>query len=147
MSTHSSSIEVDRPVRTVYNQWTQFESFPAFMEGVQSVQQIDDKSMHWTVDIAGVEREFDAVITRQDPDAYIAWESTNGPRQAGQVSFEPLGTSATKVTLGLDFDPEGFKEHAGDALGFVGHRISGDLDRFKSFVEENGSTGAWRGTV
>lgn len=147
MASHASSIEVDRPIRTVYDQWTQFETFPAFMEGVRSVKQLDDQNLHWVVDIAGVEREFDAVITEQKPDTRIAWETTAGPHQAGEVTFEPVGTTATRVTLGLDFEPEGLAERAGDALGFVSHRIEGDLGRFKSFVEENGATGEWRGAV
>lgn len=147
MANHSSSIEVDRPVRTVYDQWTQFESFPAFMDGVERVDQLDDSNLHWVIDIAGVEREFDAVITEQEPDTRIAWQTTAGPYQAGEVSFEPVDSARTRVTLEMEFEPEGFTEHVGDALGFVSHRISGDLDRFKTFVEENGATGGWRGTV
>jgi uncharacterized membrane protein len=147
MANHASTITVARPVRTVYDQWTQFETFPAFMEGVERVEQLDDQKLHWTVNIAGVEREFDAVITDQQPDRRIAWESTSGPYQAGEVTFEPVADSATRVTMELDFEPEGLTEHIGDAVGFVSHRISGDLDRFKSFVEEHGETGAWRGTV
>lgn len=147
MASHSSTITVDRPVQAVYNQWTQFETFPAFMEGVESVEQLGDQDLRWTVTIAGVAREFDAVITDQEPDRRIAWRTTSGPYQAGEVSFEPVDPTTTRVTLGMDFEPEGFTEKAGDALGFVSRRISGDLDRFKEFVEANGSTGAWRGTI
>jgi len=147
MGNHASTIEVERPISTVYNQWTQFESFPKFMEGVESVTQLDNSRLHWVVDIAGVEREFDAEITQQLPDEQIAWVTTDGPYQAGMVSFEPVSPERTKVTMNLAFEPEGFTEKAGDALGFVSNRMRGDLDRFKKYVEDRGADGAWRGTI
>ena len=142
------SIEVACPVRTVYNQWTQFEEFPRFMEGVESVQQLDDTHLHWVADIGGVRREWDAEITEQTPDQRIAWQATSGAENAGVVTFHKLGDGRCKVMLQLDFDPEGFVEQAGDKLGFVRRRAEQDLDRFKAFIEDRGAeTGAWRGEV
>ena len=148
MSTIEQSIEVHVPVRTAYNQWTQFETFPQFMEGVDSVQQLDDTHLHWVADIAGIRREWDAEITEQTPDQRVAWRATDGTENAGVVTFHHLSDDTTRVMLQLDFDPEGFVEHAGDALGFVRTRTKRDLERYKSFVEERGSeTGGWRGEV
>jgi uncharacterized membrane protein len=148
MSSIEQSIEVDVPVRTAYNQWTQFEEFPRFMEGVESVRQIDDTHLHWVAEIAGQRREWDAEITEQTPDQRVAWTSTTGSRNAGVVTFHSLGNGNTKVMLQLDFEPEGFTEKVGDVLGAVRVRTKGDLERFKEFVEARGtSTGAWRGTV
>lgn len=144
----TQSIDVDVDLKTVYNQWTQFEEFPRFMEGVESVEQLDDRRLHWTVDIAGIEREFDAEITEQNPDERIAWKSTSGVDQAGVVTFHRLNDSQTRVTLQMAFDPEGFVEHAGDKLGVVSGRVGGDLERFKDFIEERQvETGAWRGEI
>jgi uncharacterized membrane protein len=117
------------------------------MEGVEEVTQLNDRRLHWKVDIGGVEREFDAEIIDQVPDERIAWRTTDGPYQAGDVSFRPVGAAKTEVTMGLEFEPQGFTEKAGDALGFVSRRMEGDLDRFKSFVEQHGQTGAWRGRI
>ena len=148
MSTIEQSIEVDVPVRTAYNQWTQFETFPQFMDGVDSVRQLDDTHLHWVADIAGVRREWDAEITEQTPDQRIAWRATDGTENAGVVTFHHLSDDTTRVMLQLEFDPEGFVEHAGDALGFVRSRTKGDLERYKSFVEARGTeTGEWRGEV
>ena len=148
MANHMTSIEVEQPLRTVYDQWTQFESFPSFMEGVKSVRQLDDRSTHWVVDVGGVQREFDAVIEEQVPDARIAWRSVDEPKQAGVVTFQPLGDASTRVSLMLDFEPTGTTEKVGEGLGFVQRRVQGDLERFKEFVEDRGSaTGAWRGSV
>jgi len=148
MTTIEQSIEVDVPVSTAYNQWTQFEEFPRFMNGVEQVHQLDDRHLHWKTRIAGVEREFDAEITEQHPDERIAWCSTDGPRQAGVVTFHRLDEARTKVMLQLDFEPEGIVEQAGDKLGVVRSRVSGDLERFKEFIEERGAeSGAWRGDV
>ncbi len=142
------SIEVDVPVRTAYNQWTQFEEFPHFMEGVEKVEQVDDTHLRWQVDIAGVEREFDAEITEQTPDQRVAWRSRSGVDQGGVVSFHALDDDTTKVTLQMDFDPEGAAEQIGDKMGMVSSRIEGDLERFKDFIENRGAeTGAWRGEV
>jgi uncharacterized membrane protein len=148
MSTIEQSVEVDVPVRTAYDQWTQFEEFPRFMEGVEEVRQVTDTRLHWKAEIAGVEREWDAEITEQTPDHRIAWRSTDGSENGGVVTFHKLADSRTKVMLQLDFEPEGFVEKAGDMLGVVRMRTKGDLERFKDFIEARGtSTGAWRGEV
>ena len=148
MSSIEQSVEVQVPVRTAYNQWTQFEDFPHFMEGVKEIRQIDDVSLHWTVEIAGQVREFDAKITEQNPDERIAWTTIDGPHQAGVVTFHRLGDNQTKVMLQMEYEPEGIVEKAGDALGVVKSRVKGDLERFKSFIESRGQeTGAWRGEV
>jgi uncharacterized membrane protein len=148
VASHEHSITVERPVQTVYNQWTQFESFPQFMEGVESIRQIDPTHTHWVTKVAGTTREFDAEITEQRPDDRIAWKSLSGPRHAGVVTFHRLNDRETKVMLQMDLDPEGFTDKAGDALGFVGHRVEGDLKRFKEFIESRPhESGAWRGNV
>jgi uncharacterized membrane protein len=148
MSAIEQSVEVDVPVRTAYNQWTQFEEFPRFMDGVQEVRQTNDTRLHWIAKIAGVQREWDAQITEQTPDQRIAWKATSGVQNDGVVSFHRLDDGRTKVMLQLEFDPEGFVEKAGDALGIVRARTHGDLERFKDFVEARGrETGAWRGEV
>ena len=142
------SIEVEVPLRTAYNQWTQFEEFPKFMEGVEEVRQIDDKRLFWRAKIAGKETEWDAEIYEQIPDSRIAWRSTSGAPNAGAVSFTSLGPERTRVNLMMDYQPLGVVEKVGDALGVVSGRVEGDLKRFKSFIEERGvSTGAWRGEV
>lgn len=141
-------VDVENDIRTVYNQWTQFEEFPRFMEGVESVTQLDDKHLRWKVDIAGVDREYDAEITEQTPDQRIAWRSTSGPQQAGVVTFHRLDENRTRVTLQMNFEPEGAAEQAGDKMGIVSSRVKGDLDRFKEFIERRGAeTGAWRGEI
>jgi uncharacterized membrane protein len=142
------SIDVDVPVRTAYNQWTQFESFPKFMDGVKEVQQLDDKRLHWRAIIAGKEEEWDAVITEQAPDMRVAWTSTSGAPNAGVVTFHRLEENKTRVMLQLDYEPQGVVEAVGDKLGIVERRVKGDLERFKEFIENRGSeTGAWRGTI
>jgi uncharacterized membrane protein len=148
MAAHEDSVEVDVPVTTAYNQWTQFEEFPNFMEGVEEVRQLTDTMTHWKVEIAGVEREFDAEITEQHPDERIAWRSVDGPTHGGVVTFHKLDDTRSKVMLQLDLDTEGVIEKAGEALGFVERRIKGDLARFKAFIESRDhETGAWRGDV
>lgn len=148
MTTIEQTVDVKAPLQRVYNQWTQFEEFPQFMEGVESVQQLDDSHLHWRTSIAGVTREFDARVVEQEPDQIIAWQSLDQPHQAGRVTFQPLDTDNTRVGLRMDFEPEGLVEKAGDKLGIVEARVRGDLDRFKQFIEERGSeTGAWRGAV
>lgn len=147
MSTIEKSIDVDVPVRTAYDQWTQFESFPSFMEGVDQVQQLDDKRLHWKASIAGVSREWDAEIVHQTPDDRITWRSIDGTTNHGTVSFAADGPS-TRVTLRLEFEPDGIVEKAGDVLNVVERRTAGDLERFKSFIESRGAeTGSWRGDV
>ena len=144
------SIDVGVTVRTAYDQWTQFEEFPGFMEGVEEVRQIDDTHTHWRTSIAGRTKEFDAVITEQTPDQRIAWTSEDGPEHAGVVTFHRIEEDVTRVMLQLDYEPEGVAEKAGDALGLVKRRVKGDLERFKALVEERGSgneTGGWRGEV
>ena len=150
MTAIEKSVTVDVPVRTAYDQWTQFESFPEFMEGVESVQQLDDKRLHWKAEIAGVSREWDAEIVDQTPDERVTWRSTSGARNDGTVGFvtDPGSPGTTRVTLKLDYEPEGAVEKAGDVLHIVERRVQGDLERFKKFIESRGTeTGAWRGEV
>jgi uncharacterized membrane protein len=148
MSAVEKTIEINVPVRTAYNQWTQFEEFPRFMEGVKQVRQLNDKHLHWKAEIAGQEKEWDAEITEQIPDQRIAWTSRGGMMAAGVVTFQPLSEAKSKVRLHMEYDPKGVVEHIGDAVGAVGQRIEGDLERFKQYIETRGQeTGAWRGTV
>ena len=148
MSKILESVDVNVPVRTAYDQWTQFESFPMFMEGVEKVEQLDDTTLRWTAEIAGQKRTWKAKITQQEPDQRIAWTSIEGANNAGVVTFHRLDEGKTRVTLQLDVDPEGPVENIGDALGFVQRRAKGDMERFKKFIESRGTeTGAWRGTV
>ena len=148
MSTTEQSIEINVPVRTAYNQWTQFEEFPRFMEGVESVKQIDDTTLHWVAEIGGQKREWDAKITEQKPDERIAWTNIDGAKNAGVVTFHYIDESKSRVMLQMELDPEGFKEKAADVLGLWKGRVRGDLERFKGFIESRGSeTGAWRGEV
>ena len=142
------SIQVDVPISTVYNQWTQFEDFPQFMGGVQEVRQLDDTNLHWVAEVAGIRREWDATILEQVPDSKIAWAATTGATNAGAVYFEPLGPNQTLVRLSLEFEPEGLVEQVGDKLNLVERRTEADLEKFKSFIESEGyATGAWRGSV
>jgi uncharacterized membrane protein len=142
------SIEVDRPLDQVYNQWTQFEEFSRFMEGVKSVKQLDDTRLHWVAEIGGKEKEWTAKIIEQIPDHRIAWESESGEFTSGVVSFQSLGPNRTRVTLEISYDPKGFVENAGDAIGVVSRRVENDLKRFKEFLENRGQeTGGWRGTI
>lgn len=149
MSQVEESVEVEVPVRKAYNQWTQFESFPQFMEGVERIEQRTDTLTHWVTKAAGVTREFDAQITEQIPDERIAWTTVSGEvKQAGVVTFHRLDDARTKVMLQLEFEPEGITETVGDKLGVVQRRAKGDLERFKTFIESRGAeTGAWRGSV
>jgi uncharacterized membrane protein len=148
MSAVEKTIEINVPVRTAYNQWTQFEEFPRFMEGVKQVSQLDDKHLHWKAEIAGQEKEWDAEITEQIPDQRIAWTSRGGMMTAGVVTFQPLSEAKSKVMPHMEYDPKGVVENVGDAVGAVGQRIEGDLERFKQYIETRGQeTGAWRGTV
>jgi uncharacterized membrane protein len=148
METVEKSIEVDVPLSTVYNQWTQFEDFPRFMEDVEEVRQLDDKRLHWKAKIAGKIKEWDAEIFEQTPDQRIAWRSTTGTKNSGMVNFTPVSAARTRVTLTLNYDPEGFIENIGDFLGVVSRRVEGDLECFKEFIESRGTpTGAWRGEI
>jgi uncharacterized membrane protein len=140
--------EVDVPVRVAYDQWTQFESFPQFMEGVERVIQLDDRTLEWTASIAGVTKHWRAEIVEQQPDRVISWRATEGARNDGAVRFDPLGPDRTRLTLQLDVEPEGLVEKTGDALGVVERRVKSDLERFKEFIEARGhESGAWRGDV
>jgi uncharacterized membrane protein len=145
--TISKTKVVDHDVHTVYNQWTQFEEFPRFMKGVERVEQLDDRRMHWVADFGGSQHEWDAEITEQVPDQRIAWRSTDGKTNTGQVSFRPAGADSTEVTLEMGWEPEGIKEKLGGALGFDDRQVASDLDRFEAMLHERGGqeTGAWRG--
>jgi uncharacterized membrane protein len=148
MTTIEKSIDVHVPVRTAYNQWTQFESFPEFMEGVDRVIQVDDTLTRWETKIGGVFREFDAQIVAQHPDELVAWNTIGGPPHGGVVTFQAIDQATTRVALAMQYEPEGLAEKAGTALGIVDNRISGDLKRFKEFIEKRGhETGGWRGEV
>jgi uncharacterized membrane protein len=142
------TIEVNRPVNTVYNQWTQFEDFPYFMEGVKEVRQLDDTHLHWRAEIWGKEKEWDAEITEQEPDRRISWKSTSGAPNAGTVRFEPTGPQSTRVRLVMAYDPKGAIESAGDALGIFSARVQHSIEDFKKFIENRTEeTGGWRGAV
>jgi uncharacterized membrane protein len=148
MASIEQSLVVNVPVRTAYNQWTQFEEFPHFMEGVESVRQLDDKRLHWRANIGGKIKEWVAEITEQRPDERIAWTSRGGAYNAGVVTFHRLDDNRTKAMLQIDYDPEGLVENVGDAVGIVSARVKGDLQRFKEFIESrHGETGAWRGEI
>jgi len=148
MSSIEKSIDVNVPVSVAYNQWTQFEDFPHFMEGIEQVQQLDKKRLHWRAEIGGKAKEWDAEIVEQTPDKRVAWRSLSGAPNDGIVTFQPIGNNSTRVRLALDYEPEGFLENVGDALGFVSGRVEGDLKRFKEFIESRGTeTGAWRGQI
>jgi len=148
MATVESSIDVNVDVSTAYNQWTQFESFPQFMENVTSVRQLDDRRLHWVAEIGGETREWEADITEQIPDQRIAWSSISGEPNGGVVTFQSLGDTTSRVHLRMDYETQGLMEKAGDLLGVVDRQVKGDLERFKLFIEGRGEeTGSWRGTV
>ena len=148
MATIEQSIEVAVPVTTAYNQWTQFEEFPQFMEGVQEVRQLDDTHLHWVAEVGGKTHEWDAEITEQLPDERVAWKSTDGKNNAGVVTFHRLSDDKSKVMVQLDYDPDGMVESLGSAVGADDRRVKGDLDRFKELIESRASeSGSWRGEV
>ncbi len=148
MATIERSIDVEVPIRTAYNQWTQFEDFPKFMEGVKEVRQLDDKRLSWRATVGGKEKTWEAEITEQIPDDRIAWRSRAGAPNAGVVTFHRLADQRTRIMLQLEYTPEGAVESVGDAVGVVSARVHGDLERFKQFIEERGrETGAWRGEI
>jgi hypothetical protein len=147
-TTVEKSIQVDVPVTTAYNQWTQFEDFPAFMGGVKEVRQLDDRRLHWVAEIAGVRREWEASVLEQVPDQKVAWAATAGATNAGAVRFQPAGAGSTIVYLSLEYEPEGVVEQVGDKLGIVERQVTSDLARFKALVEDQGyASGAWRGSI
>ena len=142
------SIVVNAPLSTVYNQWTQFEEFPRFMEGVKEVRQLDDKHLRWRAEIGGQAKEWDAEITEQEPDHRISWKSISGAPNAGTVRFEPLGADRTRVQLAMAYEPEGAVENVGDRLGVFSARVQRTVEEFKKFIETRGrETGGWRGKV
>ena len=148
MASVVESIDVKVPVSTAYNQWTQFEEFPRFMEGVEKVTQKDDTHLFWKAEIGGQTKEWDAEITEQKPDERVAWRATSGAENAGVVTFHRIDDETTRVTLQMDVEPEGVVENVGTGLGFLERRVKGDLERFKDFIESQGAeTGAWRGAV
>lgn len=148
MAKIEKTIDVKAPLTAVYNQWTQFEEFPRFMEGVKEVRQLDDTHLHWCAEVAGKDIEWDAEIFEQVPDQRISWRSTTGKENAGTVAFEPARDGHTKISLTMTYDPEGVVETVGDAVGVTTLRVQGDLKRFKEFIEERGiETGGWRGEV
>src|SRR3954453_5257513 len=139
MAQVQESVDVEVPVRTAYNQWTQFESFPEFMDGVESISQLDDRRTRWVSTVAGVRREFDAEITEQHPDERVAWKSTSGDtKHAGVVTFHRLSDNQTRITVQIDWEPEGLVEKAGSALGLDDRQVKADTKRFKRFIEERG---------
>ena len=148
MPRFEDSIDVAMPIRVAYDQWTQFEQFPQFMEGVDRVVQLDDKHLEWTATVAGREKRWTAEITDQTPDTRIAWKSTSGADNAGAVLFQPLGPDHTRITLKLDADPEGPIETVGAGIGLLERRVKGDLERFRDHVQAAGPTGVgWRGEI
>ncbi len=148
MPTIEESIEVNVPVSTAYNQWTQFEEFPTFMEAVEEVRQLDDTHLRWVAEIGGKRQEWEAEITEQRPDERVAWRSTGGFGNSGSVAFQRVDDSTTRVTVQMEYETEGLAERAGDALGVPDRQVKGDLTRFKELIEGMGSeTGAWRGEV
>jgi uncharacterized membrane protein len=149
MSTVKEAVEVGVPVHTAYNQWTQFEEFPQFMEGVEEVRQLDERRNHWITTVSGVKREFETEIVDQLPDERITWRTTTGDsRQKGTVNFQRLDDTHTRVELVMDVEPTGIAEKTGDMLGVIDRRVKGDMQRFKEYIEgRGGETGAWRGRI
>jgi uncharacterized membrane protein len=148
MSEVEKHVDVNCPVSVVYNQYTQFEEFPRFMASTERVTQLDERTLHWVIDIGGAKREFDTKITEQIPDNRIAWKSIDGKTHAGVVTFHRLDDTRTRVNVQMAYDTEGFAETAADALGVISARVKGDLDRFKQFIEARGQeSGGWRGKI
>ncbi|MET9182912.1 SRPBCC family protein [Kitasatospora aureofaciens] len=149
MSRVQETIDVDVPISTAYNQWTQFEQFPMFMEGVEEITQIDDRHNRWRTKIAGVSREFDTEIVDQAPDDHVAWRTVTGEvKQSGMVSFQPLDAGHTRIVMTMDYQPEGLAEKAADMVNMLDRQVRGDLKRFKNFIEKRGSeTGGYRGKL
>jgi uncharacterized membrane protein len=148
VSTVQKFVDVNVPLQTAYAQWTQFESFPRFMEGIKGVRQLDDKHLHWVAEVGGKQQEWNADISEQIPNVRVAWRSTDGAPNAGAVDFHYVAPDRTRVTLTMDYDSQGALENVGEALGFLDRRVTGDLDRYKKFVVECGTaTGSWQGTI
>lgn len=148
MSTHEHTVVVDLPLVTVYDQWTQFESYPRFMDNVDSVRQLDPRMTHWQVTVGGITREYDAEILQQKPGEIIEWRTVSGPDQGGRVTFMSVDPEHTRVTLHLDFEPQGVTERVGEAVGVVSSSVKDSLERFKTFIEERGTAeGGWHGRI
>jgi uncharacterized membrane protein len=148
MKTIEESIEIEVPVSTAYNQWTQFESFPQFMDGVERVEQKGDKRLHWVAEVGGQKREWDAEITEQHPDHRVAWKALDQGAPSGVVTFHRLDEGRTKIMVQMEYEPEGVKESVGSMAGIDSHRVQGDLRSFKEFIESRAhETGAWRGEI
>ena len=148
MSTVSSDIDISLPISSVYNQWTQFEDFPAFMSGVEELRQLSDKTLYWRVSVAGVERAFVTEITEQQPDDRIAWRSSDGPAHSGVVTFHRLDDNLTRVRLQIEWEPQGLTETAGAVLQVDDAQVAVSLQKFKRLIESNGfESGAWRGSI
>jgi uncharacterized membrane protein len=148
MASITESIDVEVPVRTAYDQWTQFEEFPQFMAGVRSVDQIDDAHLRWVAEIGGQQQAWTAEITEQRPDERVAWKTVEGHGNAGVVTFHRLGEGETRVTVQMEHETEGLREQIGSALGMDSRRVKGDLERFKGLIESRGvESGAWRGEI
>lgn len=148
MATIEESIEVQAPLSAVYNQWTQFEEFPKFMDGIEEIKQIDDTHMHWVAEFGGSRHEWDAEVTEQKPDERVAWKNTDGLENAGVVTFHRIDDDTTRVMVQMDFVPQGIKEKIGDLIGAPDRQVKGDLGRFKDLIEAQGAEpGGWRGEV
>jgi uncharacterized membrane protein len=148
-TTIEQSIDLDVPVRAAYDQWTRFEEFPQFMKGVEEIQQLDDRHLHWVAELGGTRHEWDAEITEQQPDERVAWRNTDGKDNAGVVTFHKLDDQRSRVMVQIDFVPEGIKEKVGSAINAPDRQVKGDLERFKELVEAKGGPdeGGWRGEV
>jgi uncharacterized membrane protein len=144
MGTVERNIDVDVPPSTAYNQWTQFEQFPRFMEGVEEIRRISDAHLFWRVNLAGMTREFHAEVVEQRPDERIAWRSSEGAMHSGVVTFQPLGDSQTRISVKIEEEPDGVAERLGEALGLLDRRVKGDLERFKRMIERSGRDPARR---
>jgi hypothetical protein len=148
MGSTTHSIDVNAPLRAVYNQWTQFEEFPRFMEGVVEIRQKGPRTLFWKVNVGGQDKQWEAVILEQVPDSRIVWESVDGTQNRGIIAFEPVDFDRTRITLTMEYEPEGFLERAGDALGIPSSQVEGDLNRFRDFIEKREmETGSWRGQI
>jgi uncharacterized membrane protein len=142
------TIDVDVPVRAAYDQWTRFEEFPSFLDEVESITQVDDTTTDWRIKVGPVERTFRAIITEQHPDERVAWTSKDGDvDHAGVVTFHKLDDTHTRVTAQIDWEPSGFLEKIGSAVGAGSHAIKKDLQNYKEKVETAGSASGWRGDV
>ena len=148
MTTIEQSIDIDVPVSIAYNQWTQFESFPMFMDGVERVEQKSDTELHWVAEVAGTKREWDAKITEQHPDHRVAWKAVDQDGPDGVVTFHKLDDSRTRVMVQMDYQPDGIKESVGSVVGVDDRRVKKDLESFKEMIETSGrETGGWRGDI